>query len=175
MQALRSYLDDECYPAFFKIATDEAKSFDDMQPRLKAEDALYLIFKCLTQHDFTQDQLMKLRREAHDRFKDLDASRVNRIEVTEPARLARFYECYARRIDQFVEDEENSAWSKAALYAAVTHGHIRYFIDAARAFDHQTKTEEEIQAAITKGKPAIKLRGSTAKASKYSRIMWALN
>ena len=119
---------------------------------------------------------MKLRREAHDRFKDLDASRANRIEVTEPARLARFYECYARRIDQFVENEENSAWSKAALYAAVTHGHhIKYFIDAARVFDLQTKIEEEIKAAIAKEKPAIKLLRDAVKSSKYSWIMLALN
>lgn len=53
--ALRSYLDDECYPALLSVVKDESKTFDATQTKLKPNDQLYLIFKCITSNDLTQD------------------------------------------------------------------------------------------------------------------------
>ena len=120
--------------------------------------------------------MVKLRSEAHTRFALLENSaRIKPIEVSEPAKLGKFYECYSRRLEQAGPSVKEFAWSPAALIAAVDHGHIRYFIDAARASDLQTMGEDELQAIILSATCKPKTSSDNKPSSKYSWIMRALN
>ena len=80
--------------------SDETVSVDQCLTRLKPEDQLYLSFKYLTENDVTPEEIIKLRSYAHVRFGKLDTDfKVDRIPVHEPAKLAKFYESYAKRLE----------------------------------------------------------------------------
>ena len=140
-QGFLSYFDDHCYNLFEHLMSDSTVSVYPCLLRLKAENQLYLYFKYLTENDVTPEVIIKLRSDAHDRFGKLDADfKVDLIPVAEPAKLAKFYESYAKRLELKLKFE--TAWHFSSLQAAVQHGNIKYFIDVARTIYLERKTEE---------------------------------
>ena len=130
LKAFYEYLDNVAYPSFHLCFASEGKVPNAELYRfisLKPEDYIYLVYKYVQDNEIDGQTMQKIRGFAQSKFKSMGQDfDISTVPVSEPARLATFYQNYALKIK---DNKDQTGWVWSCLRGAVLHGHIKYFID----------------------------------------------